>query len=572
MEGTKKFMLAAGLAVGGQTSPEDQFLRREQFWLHGLIKELERPVEMYGQYLELGEQIGKLEQEKEIDELQEKMKELEVELGEPYTITAPSCLSKGGLSDIAKVLNALPWTVLIDSLPTLRVELDLSEVTGLTYIAPGVFTHCEALQSVKLPLGIIEIGQHAFSRCSNLERVEIPAGVTTIGNSAFSDCSNLTSVTIAEGVTTIGDSAFSRCSNLESVEIPASVTTIGWHAFSHCSNLESVEIPASVTTIGKYAFSDCDKLTVTIPASVASIDNKEKFVLAAGLAVGEQVPPEEQIWLRGVIAGLEEQAELHERIETLEKQVKKLEQVEAPQGEIEELQRQIAGLEEQIEETHSITAPSCLSKGGLLDMARVLDALPAWMEIRVGLDLSEVTGLTYIAAGAFTHCEALQSVKIPPSVIEIGQHAFSWCRNLESVTIPSSVATVGDNAFSQCVNLTSVTIPASVAIIGDNAFGGCSNLEGVDIAEGVTTIGDSAFSWCRNLRSVTFPASVTTIGNFVFWGCNLTSVTFQKTDGWHLQDPGAKVIDAPIDVSKPEDNATNITGQWFTKYLTRVKS
>ncbi len=53
MEGKKKFMLAAGLAVGGQTSPEDQFLRREQFWLHGLIKELERPVEMYGQYLEL---------------------------------------------------------------------------------------------------------------------------------------------------------------------------------------------------------------------------------------------------------------------------------------------------------------------------------------------------------------------------------------------------------------------------------------------------------------------------------------------------------------------------------------
>ncbi len=31
MEGTKKFMLAAGLAVGGQTSPEDQFFGGSSF-------------------------------------------------------------------------------------------------------------------------------------------------------------------------------------------------------------------------------------------------------------------------------------------------------------------------------------------------------------------------------------------------------------------------------------------------------------------------------------------------------------------------------------------------------------
>lgn len=191
MEEMEKLMQAAELVVDEQTSPE------EQLCLRSMISDLGKLVEMSEQQEEEMADLNRLVGE-ETDELQEEIEEPEAnledyaELEDPYTITAPSCLSKGGLSDIAKVLNALP------SSAEIRVELDLSEVTGLTYIAAGAFTHCEALQSVKLPPNVIEIGHHAFDHCSNLESVDIPEGVTTIGDSAFSGCYNLESVIFEE--------------------------------------------------------------------------------------------------------------------------------------------------------------------------------------------------------------------------------------------------------------------------------------------------------------------------------------------------------------------------------------
>ena len=60
--------------------------------------------------------------------LQEQKKELEGKT--EGTITAPSYLTKGGLVDLAKLLRDLPYGV--------KVDLDLSQATGLTYIAAGL--------------------------------------------------------------------------------------------------------------------------------------------------------------------------------------------------------------------------------------------------------------------------------------------------------------------------------------------------------------------------------------------------------------------------------------------------
>ena len=55
----------------------------------------------------------------------------------------------------------------------------------------------------------------------------------------------------------------------------------------------------------------------------------------------------------------------------------------------------------------------------------------------------------------------------------IGNSAFSSCESLTSITIPPSVTTIGDSAFSGCKSLTSITIPPSVTAIGSDAFYGC---------------------------------------------------------------------------------------------------
>ncbi len=43
------------------------------------------------------------------------------------------------------------------------------------------------------------------------------------------------------------------------------------------------------------------------------MEEREKFMLAAGLAVDEQTPPEEQLWLRSMISDLGKLVEMSER-------------------------------------------------------------------------------------------------------------------------------------------------------------------------------------------------------------------------------------------------------------------
>ena len=287
--------------------------------------------------------------------------------------------------------------------------------------------------------------------------------------------------------------------------------------------------------------------------------------------------------------------------------------VPEPPSEADWLQEQKKELEGKTEGT--IIAPSYLTKGGLVDLAKLLRDLPH--KVRVDLDLSQATGLTYIAAGTFVDCPTLQSVKlpssvteigpyafqgtslteitIPASVTEIGSYAFQNCTgltevtipkgvtiigayafantDLSEVTIPASVTEIGPYAFQYCTGLSEVTIPEGVTTIGNNAFYYCTGLTDVTIPEGVTFIRDSTFQGCWSLTSVTIPEGVTTIGYGAFDGCsNLTSVTFKSKDGWHTKTDlyNEDELPVPIVVGDPSANAEKLRGgDWGRKYLIR---
>ena len=230
------------------------------------------------------------------------------------------------------------------------------------------------------------------------------------------------------------------------------------------------------------------------------------------------------------------------------------------------LQEQKKALEGKTEGTYTITVPSYLTEGGLVRIRKLLDEA----SVQVDLDLSQATGLTYIAAGTFIECSTLQSVKLPSSVTEIGSYAFQSCNNLASVTIPEGVTLIGYSAFAY-TGLTEVTIPEGVTTIGDSAFFDCQSLTSVTILKGVTTIGVAAFQGCFNLTEVTIPASVTTIGVSAFKGTDLTSVTFENEDGWHLQNPETNVIDDDtIVVDDSSANAEKLRrGDWVYMNLIR---
>ncbi len=186
---------------------------------------------------------------------------------------------------------------------------DLVIPQGATKISNYSFYDCSSLTSITIPNSVTSIGDYAFYDCSSLTSITIPNSVTSIGNYAFENCSSLTGVNIKDlkawceiefadyeanplcyadklylngnlvvdlvipqGITKINAYAFENCSSLTSITIPNSVTSIGEKAFCNCSSLTSITIPNSVTSIGRGAFSNCSSLTnITIPNSVTSI-------------------------------------------------------------------------------------------------------------------------------------------------------------------------------------------------------------------------------------------------------------------------------------------------------------
>lgn len=114
-----------------------------------------------------------------------------------------------------------------------------------------------------------------------VKTIDIGEGITEIGPVAFELGGCIIKVTLPESLTKIGADAFYLESNLEEINIPAKVTEIGEGAFFGCKKLTSpITLPDGLTTIGSMAFHGVPMTSITVPASVATI---EEWGLGYGL-------------------------------------------------------------------------------------------------------------------------------------------------------------------------------------------------------------------------------------------------------------------------------------------------
>lgn len=194
--------------------------------------------------------------------------------------------------------------------PGTKTIADMAFTDCKGYIEYKDFENCVGLTSIKLPDGMVNIGNGVFDGCTKLASIEIPKSVKNIGNSAFSGCISLTGINVSEnntaycsengvlynkakteimrfpcqktdtsftipnGVTGIANGAFENCRNLTGITIPKGAKSIGDDVFSNCEGLTSITIPDSVTSIGSSAFYECIALTsAVIPNTVTSIGN-----------------------------------------------------------------------------------------------------------------------------------------------------------------------------------------------------------------------------------------------------------------------------------------------------------
>ncbi len=107
-----------------------------------------------------------------------------------------------------------------------------------------------------------------------------------------------------------------------------------------------------------------------------------------------------------------------------------------------------------------------------------------------------------IGWGAFAGCRALRSARFSPYAYVSG-YVFSHCEALEEVT---PLSTVIEGTFSHCASLKSLPVTDGLDEIEDDAFEHCDGLTEIVFPSTLTRIGDLAFRGCRGLRRVTFEA------------------------------------------------------------------
>ena len=192
-------------------------------------------------------------------------------------------------------------------------------------------------------------------------------------------------------------------------------------------------------------------------------------------------------------------------------------------------------------------------------------------------------GCKYIGEKAFDGCCNLKKVRLPKSLVEIGNWAFSFC-GIMDIAIPPNVKNIGDSAFAHNSKLKKVilpqgmkyisrglfyfshieeiNIPESVMHIGTNAFS-FTEIKSIVIPEDVVSVGDEVFKGMKYLEDVTIHSNVKTIGKDVFRDVDTSKLTIYCSAGSEAQSyarkNGIKICEIPPVEAKDAEPLNSLT-------------
>lgn len=266
-------------------------------------------------------------------------------------------------------------------------------------------------------------------------------------------------------VTKINWYAFVGSSGLTSVEIPNTVVSINQNAFQGCTGLTQITIPRQVRFMGGHAFADCTGLIEI--NYLADSCNSDTYSSGGFFAFDTNLT-----------------------IINIGKDV-----------------RYLSDFLGSFSQSH-LTSINVDRRNTVFDS-------------RDGCNAIIQTATNTLLLGC-------RSTVIPNTVIKIGNSAFNACRRLSEIRIPTSVVEIGQWAFGE-TGLQHIEIPSSVSVIGPAAFSS-TRLSHVVIPNTVTSLGGGAFWQNRYLQSVIIGDSVPTIASATFWNCpNLSSIQIGRS-------------------------------------------
>lgn len=374
-------------------------------------------------------------------------------------------------------------------------------------------------ERVTIPDTVEVVGESAFENNQKVQFVVVPKSVKRLDAYVFWGCNHLEEVVLGKGLTAVDEYSFAGCTGLKQITIPDNVQSIDAQAFAGCTNLTDIYIPATVTSISEDAFLNCDNVTIhadegsvadqfaqkltgqrsqnpLVTATPAPTQTSDATSDTQATAEPEPTATPAPTPVPGNVLGSTIVVGNHAMVMVLP------EEETVKQGYTElEADQETGG------ETQDITAEA---EDG---------TIPEWKYYRD---------------------QSIKAVSIPEGTTEIGRFAFSRS-SAESVTFPEGVTTIDYAAFYHCDDLNSVILPDTVIrveakafthtgwmddfeensmddylISGDILLAYKGDLPEVSIPDGVRVIADEVFRSHTELKKVHLPASVTNIGDSAF--------------------------------------------------------
>ena len=386
------------------------------------------------------------------------------------------------------------------------------------------------LKEIKIPAKLKYIGaannkatattattaSYAFSGCTELEHVDFSEAnaLALIGTYAFNGCTKLTSVNLPQNKLTLGNYAFAD-SGINGDLVVSANLTLGTHVFLR-TDIESVTIKNNATlTASNYAFAETPIKSVVIEGTNAGAVNYGLYPTTS-LTSTSSYNFESDKYISGANY-LSNGAWFYKCYQ--------LEEVTLNAATTAIGNMMFAGCTS----LKAIDLPASLTKIGNCAFANSgIESI----EIPAGVtSLANASGTSYTAStyGAmFYQCESLKEISLPKGLVNIGAYTFDGCTALEKITyegapeaadgeevdpvrIPSSVIRVGNYAFRD-TGFKKITLPAkSWTTVGTYIFAN-SALEEVIIPEGATTLPGNLLNGCKNIKKINLPSTISATG------------------------------------------------------------
>ena len=465
------------------------------------------------------------------------------------------CVSLGVSAQRGSCGTGVSWA-LADGTLTISGEGNMTDFTDPRYGSsnlPSWDIYKDNIVKVVIEGGVKHVGSYAFYDYSNLQAVTFAEGVKSIGSSAFYGCEGIkellfpSSMKIISGqhntnedaepqVSTFGmggtgtaymsSEAFRGCAGLTSVTIPRGVIGVGSGTFYGCRNLKSVywdvaDYPSygfstanengfrDYGTQGSSPFSGCRLKEVVFGSEVDSIPGGLLYGQSELSAIKFSGKTEyvgkdafkETVWFDNLPNGLV-------YIDKAAYAFKGLMSTPTAISIAEGTKSITEGLFANQTYLTKVTVPSTLTYMGY----EVFEGCRSLGEVEWNAEdckFGQTYGAPFSATALYTitfgekvrkipdglcsGCRYITEVKMPASVVEVGESAFSDCSGLEAVGFSENMTSIEARAFLDCAKLSELILPNSLREIGENAFSGCTGLETLSIPESVDSIGRSAF-------------------------------------------------------------------------------